>query len=175
MNLGEIFYWRWQLVTPLVLASSLALASCVSHANKSSGQYPVGDIKAEQLLSQFDKFTLPSNYTVSEQEQALVKDWPAELKVDVYFGAWCHDSQREVPRLLKALNGNRDIAVNLIALDIKKQEPQGRAKQLGVKYTPTFIVSLSGQEIGRIVERPKNSLVGDIDSFVNANKANREH
>lgn len=171
MSLRRTFHWRWQLVTPLVIASSLVLTSCASHAGKSSSQYPVGDIKAEQLLSQFDKFTLPSNYSISEQEQSLVKAWPAELQIDVYFGAWCHDSQREVPRLLKALNGNPNIAINLIALDIKKQEPQGRAAQLGVKYTPTFVVSLAGREIGRIVERPNNSLVGDIDSFIKANKS----
>ncbi|WP_247741680.1 thioredoxin family protein [Endozoicomonas sp. G2_1] len=171
MSLRRVFHWRWQLVKPLMIASSLALMSCASHAGKSGSQYPVGDIKAEQLLGQFDKFTLPSNYSISEQEQALVKAWPTELQIDVYFGAWCHDSQREVPRLLKALNGNSNIAINLIALDIKKQEPQGRATQLGVKYTPTFVVSLAGHEIGRIVERPNNSLVGDIDSFIKANKS----
>lgn len=171
MSIRGFFHWRSQLVTPLVLASSLALASCASHAGKSGSHYPVGDIKVEQLLTEVDKFTLPSNYTVSDQEQALVKGWPPGLKIEVYFGAWCHDSQREVPRLLKALAGNSDIALKLVALDIKKQEPQGRATQLGVKYTPTFIVSLSGQEIGRIVERPNSTLVHDIDSFIKSSKS----
>ena len=92
---------------------------------------------------------------------------PDDLVIDIYFATWCHDSQREVPRLLKALQTKPDIKINLVSLDYQKQEPTGRAAQAGVKFTPTFIVSREGKELGRIIERPKIDLVSDISAMIN--------
>ena len=84
------------------------------------------------------------------------------------FGTWCHDSEREVPRLLKILDalGVGDERVTLIALDWDKREPRDRARDAGVKFTPTFIFYLDGSEAGRIVERPEVSLEQDIARIV---------
>jgi hypothetical protein len=35
-----------------------------------------------------------------------------------------------------------------------------------IKYTPTFIVYQNNQEIGRVIERPKVSLIADINEFI---------
>jgi thioredoxin 1 len=66
---------------------------------------------------------------------------PADLEVKILFGTWCHDSEREVPRLLKLLaaSGVKEESISLIALDISKEEPEGRAKALDMRFTPTFI------------------------------------
>jgi hypothetical protein len=58
----------------------------------------------------------------------------------------------------------------LLALDYQKSEPNGRAKEANIKYTPTFIISLAEKEIGRIIERPKESLVGDISDMLKKSK-----
>jgi thiol-disulfide isomerase/thioredoxin len=139
-------------------------------ANASDDDFAIGKISEESLLSAYADFN--DNYqqfSLSEAEQNLVADWPKDLTVDVYFGTWCHDSVREVPKLIKILSGNKDIKLSLIALDHQKNDPEDLASVNKVKYTPTIIVYRDAdkkQEIGRIIERPKHSLIADINQFL---------
>jgi thiol-disulfide isomerase/thioredoxin len=82
----------------------------------------------------------------------------------LFFGTWCHDSEREVPRLLKLLEtaGLSDEKLTLVGLDYRKRDPEGRAVQFDIRYTPTAIIMREGIEVGRIVERPKTSLREEI-------------
>ena len=66
---------------------------------------------------------------------------------------------------LLAASGVREENISLIALDILKEEPQGRARALRVDYTPTFIFFSDGKEQTRIVERPIKSLERSVCSF----------
>jgi thiol-disulfide isomerase/thioredoxin len=93
---------------------------------------------------------------------------PADLKVMILFGTWCHDSEREVPRMLKLLakSGVEEENISLISLDIRKEDPEYRAKALDVRLTPTFIFLTGGAELGRIVERPKVNLEHDIKTML---------
>jgi thioredoxin 1 len=120
-------------------------------------RYPIGDISQAELLERHEVFK--RNYDAYEVP-AGIDGLPADLEVKILFGTWCHDSEREVPRMLKLLaaSGVREENISLIALDIRKEEPQGRAKALGVKYTPTFIFFSDGNEQARIIERPKKKL-----------------
>ena len=80
------------------------------------------------------------------------------------FGTWCHDSKREVPRMLKILDsaGMKSEQISLIGVDINKTEPNGREQLYNLKNTPTFILLRNGTEVGRIVERPQISLESDL-------------
>lgn len=124
-------------------------------------QYPVGDISQTELLDRHEVFK--RNYDAYEVASG-VDGLPPDLEVTILFGTWCHDSEREVPRMLKLLaaSGLKKESISLIALDIRKSEPEGRAKALDVRFTPTFIFSRAGIELGRIVERPESSLRGDV-------------
>ncbi|REL25962.1 hypothetical protein DXX93_04885 [Thalassotalea euphylliae] len=140
------------------------------HGSESSGNpspYAVGDLTQSELFDKHPYFAKGYDaFQLSQAQVAQVKSLSSDISLDVYFGAWCHDSQREVPRLLKAMSANANVAVALIALDIRKQEPQGRAASHGVKYTPTIIVKRNGKELGRIIERPKADLISDIVALV---------
>jgi hypothetical protein len=68
-------------------------------------------------------------------------------------------------KLLKA-SGVKQENISLIALDIRKEEPEGRAKALDVRFTPTFIFLTGGTEMGRIVERPNVNLEHDIKAML---------
>ena len=70
-------------------------------------------------------------------------------------------------KLLEA-SGVKQANISLIALDIRKEEPEGRAKALGVKYTPTFIFFTGGRELGRIIEQPTASLADDLAAIASA-------
>lgn len=124
-------------------------------------RYPLGDISQTELLERHEVFK--RNYDAYEVTAGIDR-LPADLEVKILFGTWCHDSEREVPRMLKLLeaSGVREENISLISLDIRKEEPEGRAKALGVRFTPTFIFFSGDIELGRITERPVESLQADI-------------
>jgi len=149
---------QWQPVSWLLcLVISLAATTASGAAGTAEDAFHVGDISRQQLLGNYPEFARGyRTYSVGEMGFEV----PRDVTVTVFFGVWCHDSEREVPRLLKVLDalGVDESAVTLIALDTKKREPAGRALQQAVKFTPTFIFYIGGGELGRIVERPESSL-----------------
>jgi thioredoxin 1 len=85
----------------------------------------------------------------------------------VLFGTWCHDSQREVPRLLKLLDSSKVAlaSLKLVAVGYDKRDPEGIAARYQLKYSPTIIVLTAGEELGRLVEKPKASIASDLSQF----------
>ena len=157
-SLHQLSFSQWQSVSWLLcLVISLAGTTASGAAGAAEGAFHVGDINRQQLLGNYPDFARGyRTYSVGGMGFEL----PQDVTVTVFFGVWCHDSEREVPRLLKVLDagGVDESAVTLIALDTTKREPAGRALQQGVKFTPTFIFYIGGGEVGRIVERPEGSL-----------------
>jgi tetratricopeptide (TPR) repeat protein len=90
----------------------------------------------------------------------------------VYFGTWCGDSRREVPRLLKLFDamGVPEDRVRLVALDrtpeALKQSPTGEERGREIYRVPTLIVERGGREISRLVEHPVLSLERDLLSIL---------
>jgi hypothetical protein len=82
----------------------------------------------------------------------------------VFFGIWCSDSKRELPRFLKLadLSGIPRGRVRLYALDRKKKSPGGLEARYSIERVPTFIFLRGEKETGRIVERPRSTLEGDV-------------
>lgn len=133
----------------------------------SEPSYTVGKIEPETLLDKHGQFLDNFRSThVTPYEQQLIKRWPKDVIFNVYFGTWCHDSEREVPKLLKLLSYNGELKINLIGLDYRKSEPNGRARANKVQFTPTIILTRDGVELGRIVEQPSHSLVEDISQII---------
>jgi thiol-disulfide isomerase/thioredoxin len=91
----------------------------------------------------------------------------------VFFGSWCGDSKREVPRFLKLLDllGVQGESRELIGVGNKdtvyKRSPAGEEEGLGIFRVPTFIILKNGKEINRITEFPVRSLERDLFSIVN--------
>ncbi|NCG05711.1 MAG: thioredoxin [Gammaproteobacteria bacterium] len=143
-----------------LIVTSLSLESMADRY-----RYPLGDISQTELLERHEVFK--RNYDAYEVP-ARVDGLPADLEVKILFGTWCHDSEREVPRMLKLLaaSGVKEENISLISLDIRKEEPEGRAKALDVRFTPTFIFFSGDIELGRIIERPVESLQADIAAMV---------
>ena len=89
-------------------------------------------------------------------------------KVEIYLGTWCGDSQLWVPKFLKVWEelGLSEDQIEMISLhnetDKYKQGPEREEKEMNIHRVPTFIFYRDEKEIGRIVERPLNSLEMDI-------------
>jgi len=152
-----------------ILLSIMIVTAVSACANSHVEKRPmaIGEVSAQQLMNQHKFFQ--QNYqasTVSDAEVAEIKRWPSDLHIEVYFGSWCHDSVREVPKFLRMVAEHPRLSNRLIALDYEKSAPNGSAKIHHIKYTPTFIVYQKDKEIGRIIERPKVSLTADISAML---------
>ncbi len=109
----------------------------------------------------------PNQNSIDELRKAL-----NEHQIKGFIGTWCHDSQRETPRLFKILEKtNYDLNnLNLIALDQSKKTPELLEKGFDIQRTPTFIFYKNGIEIGRIVEHPRESLEKDMLKIISGQK-----
>jgi thiol-disulfide isomerase/thioredoxin len=151
----------------LVTITMLTLVSACANSHATKATMTVGEVSSKKLINDHQAFMQSYQaFQLSESDIAAVKTWPNDLHVDVYFGSWCHDSQREVPHFLKILAEKSELSNRLIGLDYEKSEPNGSAKSHNIKYTPTFVVYQNNKEIGRIVERPKVSLAADISAML---------
>jgi thiol-disulfide isomerase/thioredoxin len=151
----------------LLSSIMLVVVSACANNDLEKTTMAIGDVSQQQLMSNHKSFQQSyEQFQLSDFEITQIKSWPSDLYIDVYFGSWCHDSAREVPRFLKMVAENPSIFKRLIALDYDKSEPKGSAKSHDIKYTPTFIVYQNNKEIGRIIERPNVSLTADISAML---------
>ncbi len=123
-----------------------------------------GDMNVVDLLADYSAFAKEyQEYVPSEDDLNTIKALNGK-QILVFLGTWCHDSKREVPRLLKLLDA-ADVkldSLKLVAVGYDKRDPNGLAKQYDLRYTPTIIVSSNGKELVRMIEKPKQSIAIDL-------------
>lgn len=105
------------------------------------------------FLSNFKTYLVDENALKNIKKRKL-----KDLKILAFMGTWCHDSNREIPRLMRICEelGIQD-QLDLYALDVDKTSAYGREKGFDIKKTPTIIFLQNGEEIGRILEEPETS------------------
>ncbi len=134
--------------------------------DKNGRDVAVGVIPAKDLLANFPKFEAQYKaYEPDSQAVDFLSHFTKPVQVLVFLGTWCPDSQREVPRFLKALDlahNPPSIRVKLIASDRSKKDKENLSVKYKIERVPTFVVLYQGKEIGRIVEQPKDSVEKDF-------------
>lgn len=101
----------------------LLLSACASARNTSSSAVS-GPLQVQQLLSQYPAFEEQfRRYTPGQKELEAMRTLK-DKSLLVFLGTWCHDSVREVPRLLKLLEqsgvGLQQLQLVAVGLDKKK-------------------------------------------------------
>lgn len=125
--------------------------------------YALGPIGPERLRQDYPEF----RQVWLKTPAATPLDAPADTRVLVFFGSWCRDSLREVPRYMRLAEAS-GLASTYIGLDRQKSDPAGQARRWQISRTPTFVVLRGEREIGRIVERPRTDLRGDLAELLAA-------
>jgi hypothetical protein len=151
----------------LVLLSTL-LISCGSGPPLPKSEPFSGVISANQLITQYPQFRAAyEQYQPSLAEINAVKLLSGKSLL-ILFGTWCHDSAREVPKLLKLIDlSTVELeSLSLHGFNYNKQGPTNLQQQYDLKYLPTIILLQGEVELGRIVEKPILSLGKDLASFV---------
>ena len=163
----KIFYRG--LITPL-LFSLIASVSWPTYVQADAPM--VGEITRANLQQNGNTKTwMSENYLNYSPNMGLVKQsqsFLSDVSINVFLGTWCHDSQREVPALLKFLDAAAFNSENIriIALSLDKDTPSKIEGLSNISRTPTFIFYRDGREIGRYVEQARHSLDQDILDIV---------
>lgn len=90
------------------------------------------------------------------------------VKVKAFMGTWCHDSNREIPRLMRVCEelGIYD-DLELIGLDVNKTNRLNQQEGWNIRKTPTIIFLRDGEELGRILEEPEISFEHSMELILN--------
>ena len=158
------------MILNCAIATKANADNTVDHHDKPH-QDLVGAIDKSALLEVPHRRWYTKNYASYSPDKSSLDTLEKTLngiQVKAFMGTWCHDSQREVPRLYKILeSSNFDLSnLNLVSLSPAKSTPNGLEEGLNIQRTPTFIFFKDGVEIGRIVETPRDSLENDILKIV---------
>jgi len=145
----------------------LAWLSLPSWAQTKSGALSLAQVKS--LLGEWQG----SDHDLDHEAIRHLSQVPKFAEVKVFFGTWCEDSQREVPRLLKVLSdlGESPFSVKFFQVDKDKKEPAQLLAANDIVFLPTFVVSRRGKEVGRIVERSPRSLEVDLTLLLDGKTA----
>jgi len=142
----------------LLCALSIPLVGCAVNTTFSGG------ITTDVLLSDYDKFNEQYKaFTPTAQDIALMQKLKGKELI-VLFGTWCHDSEREVPKLIKLLEESKVklASINYVAVGYDKRDADGIAEANDLQFTPTFIVKQNGKELVRVIEKPTGTLAQDL-------------
>ncbi len=159
----------------------ILLAGCGSKQQK---PLPISPVKASSgemiLLGKINKANLQVfNHTpwFNQDYQSIAIDpqWIENLKpylkglrIKVFMGTWCEDSQREIPHFFKLLHAMEfdQKHVEMYAMSEEKTTPENYEKGWEIYNVPTIIFLKNENEINRFVEFPVNSLQSDITKII---------
>jgi thiol-disulfide isomerase/thioredoxin len=108
------------------------------------------------------------NYNVDLSITNKIKDNLEGITVKGFIGTWCGDSKREIPHFYKIADevGLEINDIDLVTVNRSKRTPDNLQEGFNVLRVPTFIFYRNGEEIGRFVEYPRETLEKDILKIV---------
>lgn len=125
----------------------------------------IGPTTAEEIREKHRIFDIYTNrYIPNSKSISYLKEIQDSVKINVFFGTWCHDSKKQVPAFIKTIElaKNSLIEVEYVAVTKNKNDPNKLSDSFGLKYTPTFIIYRNNKEYGRIIEEPEFSIEEDL-------------
>ncbi len=146
------------------------LMGCSGASNTTKESVPVGWFDQAKLkTAEYPAFS--SRYDTVQIEQQfveLIRQVHQGIDILVFFGTWCGDSKREVPRFLKiadvaAIPAER---IRFYALDRSKKSSDGLTDVHRIEKVATFIFLKEGKELGRITEKPLTTIEADMLSIL---------
>ncbi len=102
------------------------------------------------------------NYQIDQEAlTGLKKEKFNSYQLVVFLGTWCGDSHRDFPRFMKILDATKfpQSKLTIIAVNRKKESPNGEEGIYNISRVPTIIVKKYGKEIGRIVEHTQSGFI----------------
>lgn len=177
-----------KIVLIAAAVASLMVTSCTPKVTVPEKQIEVKTIKnggREILIDEVNKAALQeppysgwftSSYNSYQPKADVIEELKKPLqKYDVvaFFGSWCGDSKRGVPKVYKVLDqaGYNLNRLKIVAVgrsgDLYKKSPSHQEEGLNIKRVPTYIFfDKNGEEVGRVVESPIQTWEEDMLKIV---------
>lgn len=108
------------------------------------------------------------DYQVDETSLALIEPIIGDIKIKLFLGTWCEDSQVQVPQFYKMMDhlGFDVSTMEVVALERLENRdlvgPNGEEEGMNISHVPTIIFYKDGTELGRIVEYPNRTIEKDM-------------
>ena len=120
-----------------------------------------------------------SAYNMYDVDSVDVEELKVKLEdvdIKIVMGTWCSDSRTEVPHFYKILDeinypGEK---VTLINVNRDKEGLENEVEGLDINFVPTFIFYKYGEEMGRIIEMPYETLEKDMLEIVSVSVSGKE-
>tara|TARA_R110002126_G_scaffold72364_1_gene180851 strand:- start:5049 stop:5636 length:588 start_codon:yes stop_codon:yes gene_type:complete len=178
----------------LILASAIILSACNSSktaietkkeeiqkivrtkakqvtAAKNDSGYLIGIANKASFADASFKPWYDSRYAEYKTDAAIIEQLKPiinDYTIKGFMGTWCGDSKRGVPRFYKILEetGFDEDYFELITVGRNKKTPDNLQEGFDLIRVPTFIFFKDGKEVGRFVERPRETMEKDILKIV---------
>lgn len=132
----------------------------------------IGELNEKNLIKSDETRWFKKNYKSYSPKQRKVEKFKnlfenGNFRFQIFFGTWCSDSQRDVPKMIKILN-LADVPqeqYELIGVNEFKDLPkdyQSNADQIQLNRVPTLIVYKDGKPLNRFVEYARVSVLDDL-------------
>jgi len=120
-----------------------------------------------------------SEYNMYDVDSMNVEELKMKLEdvdIKIVMGTWCSDSRTEVPHFYKILDeiNYPYEKVTLINVNRARQGLENEVEGLDINFVPTFIFYKAGEEIGRIIEMPYDTLEKDMLEIIYAKEPGKE-
>ena len=150
------------MVLLMILIPALLLGE--EEKNDDHNNLPTGFLARDQILSLEIYNRRYADYSPKPDAVQAIHNFAGTAEIKVVFGDWCSDSKKHIPAFLKTLEAadNKNLPILYLNVDRHIKEPAELLTGLNITHVPTIIVSVGGQEIGRIVETPKSSVEQDL-------------
>jgi thiol-disulfide isomerase/thioredoxin len=153
-----------RLFTYLTILFLLITEPTIAQTNNVKGAITAEELKSEHKI--FDIYT--QRYQPDSTSVAFLSDFDHIIDIKILFGSWCHDSKREVSAFIKTIElaNNTNFRIQYMPVNEEKMDSNGFYERYNLQYTPTFIILMDENEIGRIVESPTESIEQDLVSIL---------
>jgi thiol-disulfide isomerase/thioredoxin len=133
---------------------------------KSGKEILIGTVTRAGLEEIGDWFaTEYQKYRPDTNDISLIKNFQSDYPfVFIVLGTWCGDSHEQVPRFFKILDQLEypSEKVFMVAVDRDKKAKDFCIGDYDITLVPTFIITDQGEETGRIIETPAETLERDL-------------
>ena len=97
-----------------------------------------------------------------------LRDAAVEVRIDIYLGTWCPDSKTHVSGYFKVMDLVDSPLYQTVYIGIPRDETLRESYVAGkdIHKLPTFVVTVNGQNKGRIIETPGKSIEEDLLAII---------